>query len=317
MNDNQLLSILQRTIGSGTPLKNGDVEFYCPLCHHHKKKMIINIDNSNKQFGSWHCWVCNSGGQGLSQLFKKANVSLLLEELSYLKSIFKSKRYVKEDDKTKSYLYLPSEFTSLLIPRPEDVEYRNAIHYARNIRKLTDYDIKRYNIGYCPEGKYSGRLIIPSYDINHNLNYFQARVYYEDADCLKFTNPPVEYNEIIGYENFINWNEPIVLCEGAMDGIAIRHNAIPGFGKNISNALVKKIYEKDVKDIYLFLDPDAIKNVISTAEKFFYEGKNIYIINYKTDEDASKLGYVKCQEHIKNATKLNESILLKLKIQNK
>jgi hypothetical protein len=39
---------------------------------------------------------------------------------------------------------------------------------------------------------------------------------------------------IIGFENMINWNVPIVLCEGAFDAIAIKRNAIPLFGKNIS-----------------------------------------------------------------------------------
>ncbi len=38
-------------------------------------------------------------------------------------------------------------------------------------------DIIKYNIGFCNEGPYGGRVIIPSYDDNGKLNYFIARDY--------------------------------------------------------------------------------------------------------------------------------------------
>lgn len=318
MINNQVLGILKRLLGASTSLSNGDESYYCPICNHHKQKLIINVDDSLPQFGSWHCWVCNKGGHGIISLCKASNKELYQEERDIIKGLFKSQsnNHVDKVKANNTYISLPKEFKSLLVPDQNNPEYRNAIHYVKKIRGLTNYDLKRYNIGYCDNGKFASRIIIPSYDENNNLNYFQARVYYENADCKKFENPTVEYNDIIGFESFINWNEPIVLCEAAFDAIAIRHNAIPGFGKNISNALNKKILEKGVKDIYLFHDPDAMKNIISYAEKYFYEGINVYIINYKSNDDASKLGYVKCAEYIKHATKINESLLLNLKIKH-
>jgi hypothetical protein len=50
--------------------------------------------------------------------------------------------------------------------------------------------------------------------------------------------------DIIGFELFINWNVPIILCEGVFDAIAIKRNAIPLLGKTI-----QKVNEKNHKFI--------------------------------------------------------------------
>ena len=38
----QLLTILEKVLGKSYQLKNGENSFYCPFCHHHKKKLQIN-----------------------------------------------------------------------------------------------------------------------------------------------------------------------------------------------------------------------------------------------------------------------------------
>ena len=40
-------------------------------------------------------------------------------------------------------------------------------------------DILKHNIGYCDEGKYSNRIIIPSYDSDGQLNFFVGRDFYK------------------------------------------------------------------------------------------------------------------------------------------
>ena len=97
------------------------------------------------------------------------------------------------------------------------------------------------------------------------LNYFVSRAYYKN-DTHKHKNPQTS-KDIIGFEMLINWNEPIILCEGAFDAITIKRNAIPLFGKIIQPVLQKKIIEEHVKDIYICLDSDAINNAIEIAKK--------------------------------------------------
>ena len=37
---------------------------------------------------------------------------------------------------------------------------------------MTILDILKYRIGYCESGEYAGKIVIPSYDCNGQLNYF-------------------------------------------------------------------------------------------------------------------------------------------------
>ena len=108
------------------------------------------------------------------------------------------------------------------------------------------------------------------------LNYFVGRDIYEGG--MKYKNPPVS-KDVIGLDLFINWNEPIVLCEGVFDAIAIRRNAIPLFGKTIPKSLMKKIYEKQVKQIYILLDSDAIMDSIKMTDSLMKNGIDVYYVN--------------------------------------
>ncbi len=119
-------------------------------------------------------------------------------------------------------------------------------------------------------------------------SFLKPLIFYK-ADKQKHKNPKIS-KDIIGFDLTINWNEPIILCEGAFDAIAIKRNAIPLFGKIIQPALQKKIIEKRVRDIYICLDADALKNAIQIAERFMAEGLNVYFVELQ-DADASELGF--------------------------
>jgi len=143
------------------------------------------------------------------------------------------------------------------------------------------------------------------------LNYFVSRAFY-NADKYKHKNPKVS-KDIIGFDLTINWSEPIVLCEGAFDAIAIKRNAIPLFGKIIQPQLQKKIIEKRVKNIYICLDSDAIRNALSIAERFMGEGLNVYFIELK-DKDASDLGFHRITEIIEQTGVMTFEQLMQLRM---
>ncbi len=82
-----------------------------------------------------------------------------------------------------------------------------------------------------------------------------------------------------------------------------KRNAIPLFGKIIQPALQKKIIEKRVKDIYICLDSDAIKNALNIAEKFMSEGLNVHLIEIN-ESDASELGFLTINKIIEETPEL-------------
>ena len=218
--------------------------YWSPFISHHKRKLQINIQSQN-----WHCWVSNQGGHNLFQLFKKLKASK--EHFDELVELVGDKKYVKRNTnkEDKKIVRLPNEFKPLW-KDGNSIIRKHAIVYLKN-RGITLVDIIRYGMGYCEEGLYANRIIVPSYSSDGELNYFVGRDIYEGG--MKYKNPPVS-KDVIGLDLFINWNEPIILCEGVFDAIAIRRNAIPLFGKTIPKSLMKKIYEKQVKQIYILLD---------------------------------------------------------------
>jgi hypothetical protein len=112
---------------------------------------------------------------------------------------------------------------------------------------------------------------------------------------------------------FINWSHPIILCEGSFDAIAVKRNAIPLFGKIIQPALQKKIIEERVRNIYICLDADALKNAVQIAERFMGEGLNVYFVELK-NEDASELGFEKITNILADTDVLTFEGLMHLKM---
>jgi DNA primase len=171
--------------------------------------------------------------------------------------------------------------------------------------------IVKYGIGYCKEGLYSRRVIIPSYNCDGSLNYFVSRSYYVD-EKMKYKNPPISKN-VICFDSQINWNEPIILCEGVFDAITIRRNAIPLLGKFPSKTLVEKIFMNGVSDIVISLDNDAKTEALKASEYFRKQGINVKFMNLK-DKDAADMGYNKFYEELNNTKEFGIEELLLTKI---
>jgi DNA primase len=119
---------------------------------------------------------------------------------------------------------------------------------------------------------------------------------------------------LIGFEYFINWKVPVILCEGIFDAIALKRNAIPLFGKTIPQALMKKLVENDVKTVYLALDNDALKEALKYSVDLLNRGKDVYLVELQ-DKDPSELGFENMTKHLHTAKQLTFRDLLAKKMQ--
>jgi DNA primase len=282
-------------------MKNGEHAFHCPFCNHHKKKLQVNVETQK-----WHCWVCNAGGHKIGILLRKINAPKnIISEVLKILGDYKGTTHEKEEV-TKYDVSLPQCYQPLW-KKSEDPLYKNAIHYLSQ-RGIGWVDILRYSIGYCTSNGYSNRIIIPSYDADGKLNYFIARDMFPDSK-FKYKNPPMS-KDTVCFEMFINWNEPIVLVEGAFDAIAIRRNAIPLLGKFPSKTLVMRLIEKKVKKIYVALDEDAKKDAIKLSKFLMDYGIETYLLNMK-DKDPSELGFSDFWEIVNNTQQSKFSDIIK------
>ena len=291
-----LLNCLESVLGKSKKTASGNYAFHCPLCNHHKPKLEIQLQTNTKGENPFHCWVCNTKGLQLPNLFKKVKTSR--EKIFELRSIL-GVSFKQDLEKTNTNVELPKEFKHLIADT--SLEARQAKAYLKK-RGITDTEIIKYNIGHITSGQYANSVIVPSYDSTYSINYFISRTLNPNAS-RKYDTPKCNKNEIIGFESLINWDLPIILVEGSFDAIAVRRNAIPLFGKTISQALMLKLVESSVKTIYIALDRDAQKAALNHALTLLNYGKEVYWVDMD-DKDPSEMGFEHFTEKLHNAQPL-------------
>ena len=301
-----LVNLVNTVLGTSKRTARGNQAYHCPFCNHHKPKLEVNFTENKKGHNPWHCWVCGKKGKTIKGLFKllKAPSDKFIE----LSKLVKTGNQVEEVI-VQNVVELPKEFTPFF-PDDKTIKWKQAYYYLKS-RGVTDDDIIKYNIGYCDFGRYQNMVIIPSYDKDGILNYFTGRSFEQDP-FIKYRNPECS-RDIIPFELFINWNSPLVLCEGPFDAIAIKRNAIPLLGKNIQSNLLKRIVQSTVKKIYIALDTDAIKQALKHCEYLLNQGKEVYLVELD-GKDPSDLGFSYFTKLIQNTEPIDQYDLMEKKI---
>ena len=302
-----LVNLVNSVLGTGKRTARGNQAYSCPFCNHTKPKLEVNFSENKKGYNPWHCWVCGKKGTRISTLFKQLKASA--DKFTELYKLVEEEKEYNTQEKQIN-LKLPDNFKPINF-NSKDLIGKKAWNYLKN-RGITIGDVEKYNLGYCEYGNYSNMIIIPSYDENGKLNYFTGRSF-EKEPYKKYKNPEASRN-IIPFELFINWNLPLVLCEGPFDAIAIKRNAIPLLGSNVQGSLMKKIVTSTVKKIYIALDSDALKKALKYAEEFINEGKKVYMVELQ-GKDPSDMGFNDFTKLIQTTTPLTQYDLMEKKLQ--
>jgi len=255
---------------------NNEMLFSCPFCKHHKKKLSVNIDKN-----AWKCWVCDSSGRTIEYLVKRfgdprdlqdwgIDSEITFDDIEIILFGEKIKPEIKEE------INLPKEYVPLLTGRKSFLKDR-ALKYLKQ-RGLTEKQIFIYKIGICTKGEYKGRVIIPSFNEEGEINYFVARTY--ENDFLKYKNPNISKSKIIFNELLIDFDKPVFIVEGVFDAIRIGKNSVPILGSTIKteDLIFKKIVENRTP-IYIGLDQDAKSKEEKIIKLFLSYGIEVKKIN--------------------------------------
>jgi len=270
----------------------GQISFDCPVCSYDIKGLDHGDGKGNLEVNYKHnvfkCWVCAETHEthgSLYKLIKKYGNPKQLKKYNLL-------RPDDNDSPKKSYkqVRLPNEFIpfkSVTLGLKLTPQYKQAFNYIKS-RNITDEMIEKFNIGFCYQGPYENRIIIPSYDSNDKLNYFIARSYLSKTK-MKYKNPEVDKETLIWNEHLIKWDEPVYIVEGAFDSIFLE-NSIPMLGKFMTQNLFDKLYSS-AKKVIIVLDPDAWND----SEKLFHKlncGKlmgKVWVVKLEGDKDIADL----------------------------
>lgn len=295
-----ILSIIKRVFGepknSSDPQNKKQWEFNCrsTTCSNDHNKFNLAF---NSEHNIYKCWKCGESGI-LHKLIKKYGNKKDYEDLLLVLPVFNNnisnvfRRPIVNHNLITCPL--PEGFTHLL--KENNSKLRNlALNYIIRKRKVTEDQINFYNIGYTEIGAYRNRVIIPSYNTNNNVNYFEARAFLEntklayykpDKKAFPQNNVPEKYDIIFNEKN-INWDLPIYLVEGVFDMFRIP-NSIPMLGKKLSWLLISKLLEKKAK-IIICLDEDAFKDVFEIYETLSSLDIDVYIMDLSGHGDISEV----------------------------
>lgn len=273
---------------------NGQVAFNCPVCSYEIKgldkldgKYNLEVNYIQNVYQCWSCGGTHDTHGSLYKLIKTYGTKKQLENYKLLRP--ESGGEVKE--KKYKRVALPKEFISIRnasVGMKLTHHYKTAMNYLKS-RNIGEDLINKYNIGFCYDGPYANRIIIPSYNEYKNINYFIARSYLSYSK-LKYKNPEAEKESIIWNEHLINWEKPVYIVEGVFDSIFLP-NSIPMLGKFMSENLFNLLYEKVKDKIIIVLDPDAW----AASEKLFHQlnvGKlflKVWVVKLDGDKDIADL----------------------------
>lgn len=247
--------------------QGSELLFFCPACHHHKKKLSVNITKD-----SYKCWICDIRGH-LPFLVRRYGDNAAKATWQQVSGVSLSDEPIEEE----KMLLLPAEYIPLCKKKVSILDLE-PIAYLKS-RGLTFDDICLWRIGYCRVGDYQGRIIVPSFDAGGNLNFFVTRAY--GREWPPYKNPEAS-KDIIFNELMVDWPAgEVTLVEGVFDAMKVEKNVVPLLGSTLreDSRLFKKIVDS-CHTVYMVLDPDAVRKenrVIQSLISYGIEVRKVHI----------------------------------------
>lgn len=253
----------------------------CPWHDGHKRKLYVNAAS-----GVYNCFVCGARGGFFSfvrrvvGVAETADVTKLLTEIDNdtdtdYESYFEAPQEVREF-KSISYpdFYYPLWGTEL------GESGRAAERYLMEKRGLTRNQIAYYKLGFCYGGRYSQRIIIPTFGPFGELVTYVGRDYTGNS-TLKVLNPP----EVDGESNK-NWvfnlypalrTGHLIITEGVFDAMGVGVSGVALFGKKATDTQLSKILFDAPLRITCCLDADASEDNEALAGQLSGILRNVYV----------------------------------------
>jgi len=233
-------------------ISGSEIKLNSIFCDDRKHHLWCNPDGgkTESELGVYHCWKTDKKGNlvGLVMKVEQCSYDRALEILDIggssglaeleqkVNDIFnKKEKVVKEELEKKDHLELPIDCYNF-----EDLP---SCHRLR--KEAADYLEKRKlsNEGLliCTGGRYRNRILIPYYDRNKNLIYYNGRYIGDPGQYSRYLGPPKELGiskgDVLYSKNWFSAKEKVYITEGEFDSISLD---ICGFksvalgGKNIS-----------------------------------------------------------------------------------
>lgn len=305
-------------------VKDNEIKINSIFCEDYKHHLWCNPSGGKNKYphGVYHCWKTDQKGSlvNLVMQFDKCSYEDALDILDGADiELNELEKKVQEifDQKTIEPKSDQKEIKSLEIPPNcylfSDLPSSNYIRkYASDY--LKNRKIPEDNLYVCTQGRYKNRIVIPYYDRQGNLIYYNGRYIGNEGTNLRYLGPPKELgigkSDVLFVPEWPEKQEKIYITEGEFDAISL---SICGFksvalgGKVLSEKQFSMI--KDQVPVLSFDSDDAGSDALVKIANFLLSKgiTNIYYVRpCKEFKDWNGMLVNKCENVIKNYIKLQE-----------
>ena len=302
-----LRSILIKAFGVGELSRDGiNYSVRCPLCkdsRREKRKLVIRLDDAR-----YHCWVCGAKGTNVKRLIAKYRPDLV-DKIENTR--FKKNEQQEEEEET---ILSPPDGSQLLgVCKSSDPDIKSTRRYLQN-RGLTKSDMLRWRILVCPSGEFRRKVIIPSFDIEGNMNYYVSRTI-DDHNKIKYRNAKVSKEKVIFNEIDLKWDREMNLVEGVFDAIKCPENTVPILGSSLSKrSRLYKMIAKNQTPCIVSLDPDLKTKAFKVAHLLYSTGCDVKVAFADEGNDLGSLSKGQARSILANAQPYSNMMRISHKI---
>jgi len=261
----------------------------CRLCGDSKKskyKKRFNLDWNNGVPG-WNCFNCGEHGN-FYELYSKLKGVSYDDAKRHLYKFDKDKikRYIEDKSKKsiKKEKKKYDETFNWIIDKSYGLEQTDMGLIKRNyIKQLNDFYQSRkipyeYRLYICHSGRYRNRIIIPIFDENNDIIYFQARRAPKSTLEPKYDNPIAPKELCILNKHKFKRDKYIIIHEGLIDAFMVGEQGTSCLGKEISENLLYELFKLTDTGIIIALDNDT--EAYKSLKNFFKKNKYAKKVKY-------------------------------------
>jgi len=241
----------------------------CVFCGDSQKsqsKRRFNLDWNNER-PIWHCFNCSESGSFLDLYSRLEGISRKhAYQILYQHDVSSySSENIKEklNGKGPHGEPIPKEpqiFMNILDDCLSPTDSANGYitqkfqNYLLNFIKLRKIP-NNIKLFVAHKGKYKGRIIIPVYNNENDLIYFQGRAVNESIQP-KYLNPDTDKQLVIYNDGNFERDKYIIVSEGLLDAFMVPKQGTTCLGSSISEFFIKMLMKKTDKGVILAFDND-------------------------------------------------------------
>ncbi len=260
------------------------IQACCPF--HDDKNPSLSINTSKLL---WYCFGCGEGGHLSSFIARLDNIPLKLAKEKLGFPINTGCLKGSRQDLSVNLMYE-------IFQKGE----RRFVPKFLVDKGITEDDMERFNIRvmldsakiFLENKRYInlfGWVLFGFYDWQNKFVGFSAR--YVSSKNKIFWQPSIIARKFLWGEWLLEDKDKVVLVEGIFDAIFLHKNKIPSLalsGTNLNDTKINRLMERGIKNIFIFLDPDAEIKAKVMSNRLNLLGIKSSIIKANSDPDELK-----------------------------